>query len=90
MAIEKIGHMADHMIEIALGAAGFLQRQSRREHLAGAAEITLAFIPIGRLPEDAVKQNHRRILACACAFAQVLPHQISSRTASAKVKVLPA
>ena len=88
MAVEKLSHVADHMFEIALGAIGFFQRQSRREHFARAVEITLAFIPICRFPEDAVEQNHRRIIARARAFTKVLPHQISCRIAPPKVKIL--
>src|SRR5438270_14030222 len=88
MAVEKLGHVADHMFEIALGAIGFFQRQSRREHLARAVEITLAFVPVRWFPKDAVEQNHRRIIARACAFTEVLPHQISCRTAPPKVKIL--
>src|SRR5205823_390164 len=88
MAVEKLGHMADHMFEIALGAIGFFQRQSRREHLARAVEITLAFVPVRRFPKDSMEQNHRRIIVRPRAFTEVLPHQFSSRIAPAKVKIL--
>ncbi len=53
---------------------------------ARTVEITLAFIPVRRFPEDAMEQNHRRIIAHTRAFAEVLPHQISCRIAPAKVK----
>ena len=88
MAVEKLGYVADHMFEIALGAVSLLQRQSRREHFARAVKVTLAFIPVRRFPKDAVEQNHRRIIARLRTFTKVLPHQFSSRIRPAKVKIL--